>query len=284
MYLWSSRTLSVLLFLFIVFPILWLFIPVLMVVIFKYTTIFGYRLDYWHSIVVTGLISLTAYLSFLYFIWMGNKYEKLDNNFYAYRNRVNKVLYHLREFYEYCTIEKELNKISETEDVVESCIKALNEKYKKRRYGPLRSEFFYSIVSYFRIIFYPSLRKYRVQKYDTFFCGYGIPLLRSKSLKLIGGKYDRSRIPLATLFHIPKKSMYVIVSLETTSRNFLVGMSFTFPVIKDMKGCARIIQICGITEENKSFVAELERKINDELTGVQTIKFITPEQGYDDIK
>ena len=56
------------------------------------------------------------------------------------------------------------------------------------------------------------------------------------------------------------------------------GIPLIFPPGKS----AVYIQICGVNDKNKAFVEELENKISNKLNEVQSIKFLTPKQGYMD--
>ena len=84
----------------------------------------------------------------------------------------------------------------------------------------------------------------------------------------------------AIIFHIENKKLYVVVGVEgigSFDSMYMLGNLETAPF-------TQYIQICGVTDENKRFVHELESKITEKLGQNPNIKFLTPSSSRYDIK
>jgi len=211
-------------------------------------------------------------------IWSKAKSNLLFGNWYNHKNIIGKDIYHLMEFYN-----KEDNVVH---DINNNFILRFKDNILKFRNNVMRLESISCVVEEFlnekqvkyqkekRFLGYPGYlrRGYKRRYYHLVF-----PLLcKLFPTSIRDFSNYRRRFPDGITFQLPDNKLYILVGVEGVGNPLIPAIFFlTHP--------AAYIQICGICDENRLFVEELELKITGKLKQNPNIKFLTPESTKYDI-
>jgi len=233
--------------------VVWL-VPIILFVMFVPLTILSWAIasyilhfftNSYTFTVITGILGfflivlfiVVMPLTLIQIMWTNARGDLLGNNWYNYKNKIGKDLYHLLEF----SLNRNVLGIDAVYNTLDGCLKETQVRYSKD------SDFFGNFLIYFLPPVFPLLG----------------PIW-----------YHRGRGQRGVIYDLFNNGLYILAGVEGFP---LMGfLLFDY----HLKLNIFYIQICGVDDKNKAFVAELENKIRSKLNGIHDIKFLTSNDRF----